>query len=408
MPLTDRQVQTAKSADKDRKISDEKGMYLLVTKAGTKSFRLKYRYLGKEKKLILGTYPEVSLKKARQLRDTARQLLADGIDPSAQKKAERASAKALSQNSFEIISREWFDTKQSDKTEGHQRRVLRALEKDLFPTLGNLPLNEITAPVLLQTLRRIESRAAIETAHRVKQIAGQVFRYAIATGRAERDPTPDLKGALSNPKKRHFAAITEPKEAGRLMVAIDDFNGTHTVKAALKLSALFFCRPGELRHLTWDNINAEENRVELVAEKTQQQHIIPLSHQAREILDQLYPITGSGPYIFPSARGRSRCMSENAVRVALRSMGYDNETMTPHGFRAMARTLLDEALNYRVEWIEQQLAHAVKDANGRAYNRTKHLEQRSEMMQSWADYLDRLKAQALSGNVITANFGTGA
>lgn len=408
MPLTDRQVQTAKPAEKDRKISDEKGMYLLVTKAGTKSFRLKYRFHGKEKKLILGTYPEVSLKKARQLRDSARQLLADGIDPSAQKKAERATAKQLSKNSFEIIGREWFDTKQSDKTEGHQRRVLRALEKDLFPTLGNMPLNEITAPVLLQTLRRIEARSAIETAHRVKQIAGQVFRFAIATGRAERDPTPDLKGALSNPKKRHFAAITDPKDVGRLMVAIDEFNGTHTVKAALKLSALFFCRPGELRHLTWNNINLEENRVELVAEKTQQQHIIPLSTQAREILEQLHSITGTGEYVFPSARGRSRCMSENAVRVALRSMGYDNDTMTPHGFRAMARTLLDEALNYRVEWIEQQLAHAVKDANGRAYNRTKHLAQRSEMMQSWADYLDQLKTQALTGNVITANFGTGA
>lgn len=254
-------------------------------------------------------------------------------------------------------------------------------------------------------LRKIESRGAINTAHKTKQIAGQVFRYAIATGRAERDPSPDLKGALKPTSTKHFSAITTPKEAGKLMVSIERFEGTPVVRAALQLMALFFCRPGELRHLKWKNVNHDQKRIELVAEKTKQEHIIPLSKQAISILENLYYLTGNGEYVFPSARGRSRCMSENALRVALRSMGYDNDTMTAHGFRAMARTLLDEELDYRIEWIEQQLAHTVRDANGRAYNRTKHFSQRSEMMQKWADYLDQLKAQDLAGNVVTAQFG---
>ncbi len=405
MPLTDRAIKAAKPKEKAYKLSDEKGLYLQVNNSGSKLFNLKYRFHGKEKKLSLGVYPDVSLQKAREMRDNARSLLADGIDPSAYKKAQKAAHKLTVENSFAAIALEWFETKQKDKTEGYQRRVKRSLEKDLFPRLGELPINEITAPTLLMTLREIEKRGAVETAHRTKQIAGQIFRYAIATGRAERDPTPDLKGALQTAKVRHFTAITEPKEVGRLMVAIEEFQGTPVVKAALKLSALFFCRPGELRHLKWSDINHEELRIELIAEKTHQQHIIPLCSQAITILEELHRLTGKGVYIFPSARGRSRCMSENAIRVALRTMGYDNDTMTPHGFRAMARTLLDEQLNYRIEWIEQQLAHAVKDANGRAYNRTKHLAQRIEMMQRWADYLDQLKAQALAGNVIIANFG---
>lgn len=407
MPLTDVSIKKASIKEKDYKQSDEKGLYVLIKKNGSKLFYMKYRFNGKEKKLSFGPYPEVTLKKAREQRDDARALLRQGIDPSAHKKAKKAAHKLNSQNSFQSIALEWFETKQADKTPGYQKRVLRALEHDLFPYIGNTPINEVTAPMLLEALRKVEDRNAIETAHRDKQIASQVFRYAIATGRAERDPSPDLKGALKTPKKRHFSAITTPKEAGRLMAAIDQFEGTPVVKAALKLSALFFCRPGELRHLKWSDINHEELRIELVAEKTHQQHIIPLSEQALMVLRELrelFPYIGEDEYIFPSARGRSRCMSENAIRVALRTMGYDNNTMTAHGFRAMARTLLDEVLNYRVEWIEQQLAHAVKDTNGRAYNRTKHLEQRTKMMQHWADYLDQLKTQALAGNVITANF----
>lgn len=407
MPLTDKAVKAAQASDKDYKLSDEKGLFLLVKKNGAKYWRLKYRFAGKEKLLSFGVYPEVSLKAAREKRDKARQLHLDGIDPSAHKQAQIRSDRLLNAESFELISREWFSIKQQDKTEGHQRRVLRALENDLFPSIGKLPIREVNAPILLEALRKIENRAAIETAHRTKQIAGQVFRYAIATGRADRDPTPDLRGALQTPKKRHFSAITNPKEVGRLLVAIDEYTGTAVVKAALKCSALWFCRPGELRHLEWSQINWDEQRIEITAEKTHQQHIIPLCDQALEILETLKPITSRSKYVFPSAKSAHRAMSENAIRVSLRTMGYDNETMTPHGFRALARTLLDEVLNYRVEWIEQQLAHAVKDANGRAYNRTKHLEQRAEMMQNWANYLDQLKAQALAGNVITANFGTG-
>ncbi|MGY0565723.1 MAG: tyrosine-type recombinase/integrase [Paraglaciecola chathamensis] len=404
MPLTDRQIKAAKPRDKDYKLSDERGLYLQITKAGAKSFRFKYRIHGKEKKLTLGLYPDITLQKAREKRDEARKLLADGSDPGIQKQSIKATNKLNTENSFQAIALEWFNTKQADKSEGHQRRVKRNIESYLFPVIGHHPINDITAPIILDALRQIEQRGTVETAHRTKQIAGQIFRFAIATGRAERDPTPDLKGALQTPVKRHFSALTDPKDVGHLLVAIDSFTGTYTVKAALQLSALFFCRPGELRNMKWNDINYDEQRIEITAEKTHQQHIIPISKQASLILESLQPITGNGEYIFPSARGRSRCMSENAVRVALRSMGYENETMTPHGFRAMARTLLDEVLEFRVEWIEQQLAHAVKDANGRAYNRTKHLKQRTDMMQRWADYLDQLKAQALAGNVITGNF----
>ncbi len=404
MALTHRQVQAAKPLDKDVKLSDGKGLYLLVKKTGAKYWRMKYRFYGKEKLLSIGVYPEVSLQKAREACNEARKLLIDGIDPSAHKKAVKIANMVSSDNSFEVIAREWFASHMKDKAETHRVRALRMLTADLFPEIGRLPVKDITAPILLVALRKVEQRGAVQTAHRTKQIAGQVFRYAIATGRAERDPTPDLRGALQPTTTKHFAAITEPREAGRLLVAIDGFQGTFVVKAAVKLSALFFCRPGELRHMKWSDINYEEHRIEITAEKTRQQHIIPLSNQAIAILEDLKPITSRSEYIFPSARGASRCMSENAVRIALRAMGYDNDTMTAHGFRAMARTLLDEILGFRVEWIEQQLAHAVKDANGRAYNRTKHLKQRTDMMQKWADYLDQLKAQALAGNVITGNF----
>ncbi|CAI8177154.1 MAG: Prophage integrase IntA [Marinobacterium sp. xm-d-530] len=405
MPLTDRQIKAAKPLEKDYKLSDEKGLYLLVKKNGSKLFNLKYRFLGKEKKLSIGKYPDVSLQQARRTRDEARTYLTQGVDPSAHKQAQRAAQLLAAENSFQTIAEEWLITQMSDRTEAYRNKVRRSLEKNLYPRIGALPVSEITAPALLAALRAIEERGVIDTAHRVKQVAGQVIRYAIATGRAERDPTPDLRGALKPKTTKHLASITEPQAVGRLLMAIDAFNGTPIVKAALQLSPMFFCRPGELRHLKWTDINHEEHRIEIIAEKTKTPHIIPLSTQALGILRDLYQLTGRSQYIFPSARGASRCMSENALRVALRGMGYDNNTMTPHGFRAMARTLLDEVLGFRVEWIEQQLAHAVKDANGRAYNRTKHLKQRADMMQKWADYLDQLRASAKAGNVISASFG---
>jgi len=404
MALSDREIKSAKPKDKDYKLSDGKGLYLLVTKAGGKLFRLKYRFEGKEKKLSIGSYPDVSLKKARSISDEAKERLAEGVDPSFYKQAAKEEKQESFANSFEAIALEWRSVMQKDKAETTQKRVSNILTQYLFPLLGKKPINDIPISSILATLKAIEKKGAIETTRRARQLISQIYRYAIATGRAERDPIPDLRGAFEPQHVKHHSALVEPKDVGHLMVAIDNFQGTPVVKAALKFSSLFFCRPGELRHLKWESINKEEKRIEIISDKTKQQHIIPLSKQAILLLEELEPLTGRSEFILPSARGRSRPMSENAVRTALRTMGYDNDSMTPHGFRAMARTLLDEVLEYRIEWIEQQLAHSVRDANGRAYNRTKHLKQRTAMMQRWADYLDELKTQALANNVVTANF----
>jgi integrase len=341
MPLTVLQVEKAKAAEKDYKLSDERGMYLLVTKAGGKLWRLKYRIDGREKVLCIGSYPDLSLKEARELRDKARNQLANGIDPSADKKAKKASSAQSNADSFEHLAKEWFATRMKDMSETHKARTLSILNSYLLPYVGGKPVKEITAPMLLEVLRKIEAKGIVETARRAKQVASQVFRYAVITGRAQHDPAADLKGALQVPKKKHFAAITEPKKVGDLMLAIDSYNGSFIVQAALKCSALWFCRPGELRSLEWANVNWQEKRLELTAEKTHQQHIIPLSTQSLELLKSLQMITGQGRYIFPSSRGFSRPMSENTIRVALRTMGYGNDDMTAHGFRAMARTLLD-------------------------------------------------------------------
>ncbi len=406
MPLTATAAKQAKPKGKDYKLSDTKGLFLLVKRNGSKYWRLKYRFGGKEKLLALGVFPEVSLKEAREKQADARKLLANGSDPGEAKRAKKSAQHQSSDNSFEVIALEWFNIKMSDKSKSHQDRTKRALEKDFFPALGRLPISDITPPTLLSALRKIESRGAIETAHRAKQVAGQIFRYAVATGRADRDPSADLSGALKPPKEKHFSAITEPKAVGQLLIAIESFQGTATVKAALRLSPILFCRPGELRHMEWDEINWEENRWEIAADKMKlkQPHIVPLSKQALSILKDHQQLTGRGRFVFPSARGASRPLSENGVRTALRTMGYDNDTMTPHGFRAMARTLLDEVLGYRIEWIEQQLAHTVKDTLGRAYNRTSHLVDRTAMMQAWSDYLDNLKYETQNQNVITGAF----
>ncbi|GAB5452306.1 MAG: tyrosine-type recombinase/integrase [Halioglobus sp.] len=408
MPLTATEVKQAKPKEKPYKLADGGGLYLLVNTKGARYWRYKYRYAGKEKTLALGVYPEVSLKEAREAHQGARKTLRQGIDPGEQRKVEKLTRHLAAAESFEAVAREWFNRVMPDKSQSYRERTGRILEKDLYPVLGNRPIASITAPELLVALRRIEGRGANDIAHRAKQIAGQVFRYAVATGRAERDPSGDLKGALKpRRKKKHHAAITDPAEVGRLLVAMEGFQGTAVVKTALLLSPLLYQRPGEIRAMEWGEINWDEARWEIPAEKMKmgQPHIVPLSSQALALLRELEPLTGRGRYVFPSAGGASRCLSENGVRSALRTLGYDNDTMTPHGFRAMARTILDEVLNYRVDWIEHQLAHAVRDANGRAYNRTAHLKGRAEMMQGWANYLDDLKAQAYAGNVLTAKFG---
>jgi integrase len=388
--LTATAVKQAKPKSKAYKLSDGGSLYLLVNSQG-KYWRYDYRFADKRKTLAIGVYPDVSLKAARETHQNAREGLASGIDPNTQKQAERVAQKNALANSFEVIALEWLK-KRGAKSEGGDKRLNRLLQKDLFPYIGKRPISRITSLDLLKTLRRIESRGAIDTAHRAKQIAGMVFRYAVATGRAERDPSVDLKGALAQPKKTHFKSITEPNEIAPLIVAIQNYQGTPVVMAALKLSPLLFCRPGELRHLEWSEVKFKNTRIELPAEKMKvgEPHIIPLSTQAIEILKDLHLITGRGQYVFPSARGTSRPLSDNGVRTALRTLGYTNQQISPHGFRAMARTVLDEILNFPIDWIEHQLAHAVKDPNGRAYNRTKHISQRQQMMQTWADYLDDL------------------
>lgn len=407
MPLTVSAAKAATPKDKDYKLSDEKGLFLLVKINAAKYWRMKYRHQGKEKLLALGVFPEVTLAQARIKRDEARAQLRRGTDPSKARQAIKELQLASHANSFKAVAQEWL-IKRGKKSDSGDARLHRILEKDLYPVIGSYPIEQITAPMLLAALRNIEDRGAIGLAHKAKQYAGQIFRYAIACGKADRNPAADLQGALTvTPKARHLPAIIDPKGVGRLMASISQYQGTPTVMAALKLSPLLFCRPGELRHLEWDEINWEQEQIEIPAEKmkTSEPHIIPLSHQALAILKEHEQNQRRGRYVFPSARGASRPLSENGVRTALRTMGYDNNTMTPHGFRATARTLLDEALGYRIEWIEQQLAHAVKDVHGRAYNRTKHLEQRRKMMQHWADYLDQLRAQAEAGNVIAADFG---
>jgi integrase len=405
MPLTDTAVKQAKPKDKTYRLSDEKGMYLEVTPKGQKYWRMKYRIGKQEKRLSIGVYPTVSLKKARQIREQARQHLIDGIDPSGLKQAKKLASESASENSFKVVALEWFAKQKPIWAENHWSKVERMMAKDLFPYLGTRPLNEITPPELLAVLRKIESRGALESAKRTKQIAGQIFRYGVATGRCERDASRDLTGALANPIKTHRAAITEPKEVGPLLNALDGYQGTAVVNAALKLAPLTFVRPGELRKAKWADIDLSTAEWRYFVTKTKSEHIVPLSHQAVSILEDLLPLTRNSEYVFPSARTLNRPMSDNAVLSAMRRMGIGKEEMCGHGFRAMARTILDEELNFRSDWVEHQLAHAVKDVHGRAYNRTSHLPQRKKMMQAWADYLDNLKAQALSGNVITAKFG---
>lgn len=398
MPLTDTAIRTAKPGDKPLKLTDEKGLFLLIAPAGGKWWRFRYRYDGKHKMLSMGIYPEVPLKLARERRDEARRLLAEGIDPGEHRKATKNMQADRAANSFEAVAREWFAKYSTTWVPSHSERIIRRLERDVFPWLGNKPIAEVNAPALLASLRRIEDRGALETAHRALQNCGQVFRYAIATGRAERDPSQDLRGALPPTRQTHHASITDPHAIGGLLRAMDAYSGSFVTKCALRLAPLVFVRPGELREAEWAEFDLDAATWEIPAERMKMKlpHIVPLAGQAVEILRALHAVTGRGRYVFPGARSNGRPMSNNAILAALRRMGFEKTEMSGHGFRAMARTVLDEVLGYRPDWIEHQLAHAVRDPNGRAYNRTAHLKQRREMMQTWADYLDTLKV----GNVV--------
>ncbi|MDD4200596.1 MAG: tyrosine-type recombinase/integrase, partial [Eubacteriales bacterium] len=348
-----------------------------------------------EKLLALGSYPEITLLDARQRRDEARRHLANKIDPGAVRKAQKQSS-IQETETFEVIAREWHYRFKSTWSEGHAATIMDRMERDLFPWIGKRPIAEIKAPELLAAMRRVEFRGALETAHRIRTIGGQVFRYAVATGRAERDISVDLKGALPQPQEKHRAAITEPLEVAKLLRSIDDYSGSFVVKCALKIAPLVFVRPGELRHMEWTELDFENAQWNLPAGKMKMKepHLVPLSDQAIKILKELQGLTGTSRYVFPSGRSFDRALSDNAILAALRRMGYEKDEMSGHGFRAMARTILDEVLQIRPDFIEHQLAHAVRDPNGRAYNRTAHLNERRKMMQTWADYLDGLKAGA--------------
>lgn len=406
--LSDVTIRNAKPGDKDKRLNDGGGLYLLIKTNGAKWWRFDYSFQGKRKTLSVGVYPSTGLADARRKADEARTNVANGVDPSDTRKEAKTAQKLAIENekrldaglavidSFEHVAREWYEKRMFNKSESHRKRTLSSLERDIFPWVGKQLIADIKAPELLTVLQRIESRGAIETAHRALQTCGQVFRYAEASGRVDRDITQALKGALTAVNGSNFSSMTDPQQIGPLLRAIDNYNGSFIVKSALQLAPLVFVRPSELRQADWAHIDLEAKEWRYLVTKTKTQHIVPLSKQAVEILTNIHPLTGNGRFVFPSARtpNGSRAMSDVALLAALRRMGFDKTEMTVHGFRAMARTILDEVLGFRPDFIEHQLAHAVKDPNGRAYNRTAHLPERRKMMQTWADYLDDLKTGA--------------
>lgn len=396
MALTDTACKNAKPKEEGKpvKLSDEKGLHLLVNQTG-KYWRQAYRFNGKQKNLALGVYPEVSLKEAREKRDRARRLLAEGIDPGEHRKTTKATKALQAENSFEAVAREWFAKYKPIWTDGHADRILRRLERDIFPWLGSRPVADIEAPELLANLQRIEQRGAVETAHRAMQNTGQVFRYAIATGRAKYNPAADLVGALAPVVKTSFPTITDPAKIGELLRALDGYQGSLETKCALKLAPLVFVRPGELRKAEWQEIDLDASKWVIPAErmKMREKHVVPLSSQAVNVLRELQSLTGHGQYVFPGARSNKRPMSENTVNAALRRLGYDKDTMTGHGFRHMASTMLNEQ-GWNRDAIERQMAHGERNKIRATYNYAEYMPERIKMMQAWADYLDGLKAGA--------------
>lgn len=399
--LTDAAVRRAKSGAHPIRLFDGGGMYLEVAPSGGKWWRHKFRFGGKEKLLSLGIYPEIGLNEARKRRQEARELLARGIDPSAVRKAEKAAPANLAAESFEVVAREFLAIKVEEWSGPHSTRWLQRLEHDIFPWLGAQSLASITAPMLLQVLRRVEARGVRETVHSIQQSCGQVFRYGVSTGRCERNPAADLRGALRPVLVKHMAAVTEPKELGDLLRAIDEYQGSPVTRAALQISALVFQRPGNIRAMKWTDVKLEgeapiwtipaaEMKRARYGKENGRPHLVPLAQQAVAILKDLHPLTGHGKYVFPSLHGEGRCMSENTVNVALRRLGIDKDTHTAHGFRSSARTLIVEKLGVPSDVIESQLAHA-KPGLGNTYDRAEFVEQRRQMMDAWANYLDKLR-----------------
>lgn len=391
MRLTDPDINNATPADKARRLFDGGGLYLEVAPSGGKWWRLKYRFAGKEKRISLGVYPKVSLTEARARRDAAKQQLGNGIDPSAARKAQKALREATGATSFEAVAREWFGKLGPKWSRAHAVRVISGLQRDVFPLIGACEIGQLTPQELLSTVRRIEQRGALETAHRILSLCGQIMRYALATGRAARDISADLRGALPQVKPKAFPTITKPEQVTELLRAIDAYQGTPAVSSALKLAPLVFVRPGELRKARWKEIDLKTAEWRFIIARTGFEHVVPLSRQAIPILANLQTATSHSEYVFPGARSSTRPMSDNAILAALRSMGIPKNAMSGHGFRAMARTILGEILGFRPELIELQLGNTAETEFTQPASRSTHLRERKKMMQAWADYLDRLK-----------------
>jgi integrase len=401
MSVTDTAIKSAKPREKPYKLSDEKGLYVQVNPGGSKLWHLKYRFAGKEKRLAFGAYPGVTLAMAREQQIEAQRLLRNDVDPGEHKKQAKRAAKVAAANSFEAVAREWFAKFSTKWAESHSCKVLLRLDNDLIPWLGSRPISSIEADELLIAIRRVENRGALDSAHRCLGTSSQIFRYAIATSRAKRNPAADLRGALPPvPNDSHFPSITDLDQVGELLRAIDRYKGNFTTRCALRLAPLVFLRPINLRKAEWTQVDLKAALIRIPGAlvKMREDLVVPLASQAIAIVEELYPLTGHGRYLFPCEGKKGPPMSENTVNGALRRLGYGSDEMCGHGFRAMARTILDEVLGYRVEWIEAQLAHTVKDPNGRAYNRTAFLDDRRKMMQGWADYLDQLR----SNNVVVS------
>ena len=394
MPLTDTAIRAIKPTSKTAKYFDGGGLYLEVAPSGGKWWRLKYRFQGKEKRISLGTYPTIGLKEARERREDTKKILANGIDPSAQRQAIKASITSIDQDSFEVVTREWFDKHVVNLAPSYSKKVRSLFERQIFPVLGAKPIAEVEPTDVLSAARHVEQTGAIETAHRLIQICGQVFRYAIATGRTKYDVSTGLHAALPKVNVKHMATLTDKKRIGQLLRAIDAYGGFFPVRCALKLAPLLFVRPGELQKAEWAEFDlpAAEWRLPASKMKMRQRHIVPLSRQALSVLAELQAYTGNGQFLFPSIRTTTKPIALESMLVAIRSMGFTQDEMTMHGFRGMASTLLNE-MGYNRDWIERQLAHGERDHVRAAYNYAEHLPERRQMMQEWADYLDEMKTE---------------
>ncbi len=391
MPLTDTALRAAKPTEKTQKSFDGNGLYLIITPKGAKSWRLKYRFQGKEKLISLGPYPLVSLKEARERSLVARKTLEGGIDPS----AERKQAKNKTQNTFELVAREWHEMQSTKWTKTTATAVMQRMKRNFFPFIGAKPIDEVTAPEILALLRKVEARGTISSAHDLKHACSGVMRYAIATGRAERDPTADLRGALTPNRKKHRPALTAPEAVGNLMHAIYNYQGSLVVRSALQLLAFTFCRSTEIRNAEWKEFDFEDKLWRIPAErmKMKRDHLVPLSKQAIAVLEKLRMYSGKGQYVFPCYRSETVSFGKTALQRAIRVMGFERDEMCPHGFRSMASTLLNEQ-GYNADWIERQLAHVSNNQVRAAYNRAEYLPERRKMLQEWADYLDKLRKKA--------------